>query len=31
MPVQNSLIKEIEDGLRKKFDPREILNTGIMA
>ena len=31
MPVQNSLIKEIEEGLRKKFDPREILNTGIMA
>ena len=31
MPVQNSLIKEIEEGLRKKFDPRKILNSGIMA
>jgi hypothetical protein len=31
MPEQNNLIKEIEEGLRKKFDPRKILNSGIMA
>ncbi|MDA9253518.1 methionyl-tRNA formyltransferase [Amylibacter sp.] len=31
MPIQSKLIKGIEEGLRKKFDPRNILNVGIMG
>lgn len=31
MPVQNKVVKEIEEGLREKFDPRKILNAGIMG
>jgi glycolate oxidase FAD binding subunit len=31
MPIQNKLIAGIEAGLRSKFDPRGILNTGIMG
>ena len=31
MPIQSKLIKGLEEGLRKKFDPRNILNVGIMG
>ena len=31
MPLKNNLITEIEEGLRNKFDPRKILNVGIMG
>ena len=31
MPIQNKLVTKIEAGLRAKFDPRELLNKGIMG
>jgi len=31
MPPQNALVAKLETGLRAKFDPRGILNTGIMG
>jgi glycolate oxidase FAD binding subunit len=31
LPPQNTLVQKLETGLREKFDPRGILNTGIMG